>query len=56
MQAAYRNESFKQGSAVIRAIYDVRSAQADASSADTIEATMMLGMPETEILELRESK
>jgi tetratricopeptide (TPR) repeat protein len=43
MQVAYRDESFKQGTAVIRAIYDVRLAQEDASSMDTIDSTLMLG-------------
>lgn len=42
-QIAYRDESFKQGTAVIRAIYDVRLAQESASSMDTIDSTLMLG-------------
>jgi hypothetical protein len=41
-QMAYRNESYKQGSAVIRAIYDVRVAQEDASLVDSIESMVML--------------
>jgi hypothetical protein len=41
-QIAYRNQSFKQGSAVIRAIYDVRVAQEDASLADSVDSLLML--------------
>ena len=43
MQNAYRDESYKQGTAVIRAIHDVRQAQENASALDTIDSTLMLG-------------
>lgn len=42
-QIAYRSQSFKQGSAVIRAIYDVKKLQGDNSLADTAELMLMLG-------------
>ncbi len=41
-QMAYRSQSYQQGKAVIRAIYDVRAAQPTASAVDTIDTTMML--------------
>jgi hypothetical protein len=41
-QLAYRNQSYKQGKAVIRAIYDVRKSQPDADLVDTIDTTVML--------------
>jgi len=41
-QLAYRNQSYQQGKAVIRAIYDVRTAQADVDAIDTIDTTVML--------------
>jgi tetratricopeptide (TPR) repeat protein len=40
---AYRNQSFKQGSAIIRAIYDVKMAQPERSPRDTAELMLMLG-------------
>jgi hypothetical protein len=42
-QVAYRGQSYKQGSAVIRAIYDVRKAQPDTTLADEAEILLMLG-------------
>jgi tetratricopeptide (TPR) repeat protein len=42
-QMAYRGQSYQQGKAVIRAIYDVRTSQPDATGIDTIDTTMMLG-------------
>jgi len=42
MQVAYRTQSYKQGSAVIRAIYDVRVAQPDASFIDSVDSMIML--------------
>lgn len=42
-QSAYRNQSYPQGKAVIRAIYDVRVAQPGATGIDAIDTTMMLG-------------
>lgn len=41
-QIAYRNQSYEQGSAVIRAIYDVRAAQPDASFVDSVDSMVML--------------
>lgn len=41
-QIAYRNQSYDQGSAVIRAIYDVRVAQPDASFIDSVDSMIML--------------
>ncbi|MEE4277209.1 MAG: hypothetical protein V2I82_01935 [Halieaceae bacterium] len=41
-QVAYSNESYKQGSAVIRAIYDVRLAQEGATLVDSIDSMLML--------------
>lgn len=41
-QVAYRSQSYKQGSAVIRAIYDLRVAQADANFIDSIDSMVML--------------
>lgn len=40
---AYRSQSYKQGSAIIRAIYDVKEAQGDSSPRDTAEMLLMLG-------------
>jgi len=41
-QVAYGNQSFKQGSAVIRAIYDVRVSQESATIADSVDSLVML--------------
>ncbi|MEM1188864.1 MAG: hypothetical protein AAGI72_10080 [Pseudomonadota bacterium] len=41
-QTAYSNQSYKQGNAVIRAIYDVRVSQDDASIEDSVESLLML--------------
>ncbi len=41
-QVAYRNQSYEQGSAVIRAIYDVRVAQPDAGFIDSVDSMVML--------------
>lgn len=41
-QIGYRNQSYKQGSAVIRAIYDVRVSQPDASFMDSVDSAIML--------------
>ncbi|MEH6582723.1 MAG: hypothetical protein V7754_12360 [Halioglobus sp.] len=40
---AYRSKSFQQGSAVIRAIYDIEKAQTDEQFLATAEALVMLG-------------
>lgn len=42
-QIAYRSQSFKQGSAVIRAIYDIKKLQDDDSLAETANLMLMLG-------------
>lgn len=42
-QMGYRSQSFKQGRAVIRAIYDVKTSQANARLEDTAELMLMLG-------------
>jgi tetratricopeptide (TPR) repeat protein len=42
-QLGFRNQSYKQGSAVIRAIYDVRSAQETSTVADEAGILLMLG-------------
>lgn len=42
-QVGVSGEAFKEGAAVIRAIYDVRRAQEDVTLADTAEAMLMLG-------------
>lgn len=43
MQLAYRANSYKQGAAVIEAIYDVQQAQEDAKDVDAAYFLMMLG-------------
>lgn len=42
-QIGYRNQAFKQGSAVIRAIYDVKIAQSESDLMDTAQLMLMLG-------------
>lgn len=42
-QIGYRNQAFKQGSAVIRAIYDVKIAQSESDLMDTVQLMLMLG-------------
>jgi len=41
-QIGYRGQSYKQGSAVIRAIYDIRVVQPEATSTDVLEPLMLL--------------
>ena len=43
MQIAYRNQSFKQGAAVIRAIHDLKLAQENPTLADSVETALLLG-------------
>lgn len=42
-QVAYRGQSFKQGAAVIRAIFDVQRAQPGVSTRDSMEPMLLLG-------------
>jgi len=42
-QIGYRSQSYKQGSAVIRAIYDIRQAQEGTGEADLASLMLMLG-------------
>lgn len=42
-QIGYRSQAYKQGSAVIRAIYDVKVAQSDNDRSVTIDMLLMLG-------------
>ena len=42
-QVAFRHQAYKQGNAIIRTIYDIRTQQPDATRDDTLESLLLLG-------------